>query len=175
MRQHLSYQGLRSRCIVFMVLLMVNPSITSMAYTATTVAEPTRITHGIASGDVTATEAVIWARDSRATHMDVGYTPAPAITRPPLRHRGPTVDASSDFTGKVLLQELTPYTRTSIGSASWLPVRAWRASLRPGSSGPLRWMAQPDRSPWSGRATLAASSTVVIPSGAMRSSPTWPG
>lgn len=110
MRQHLSYQGLRSRCDVFMVLWVVNPWITSMACAATIVAEPPCITHGIASGDVTASEAVIWARANRAIQMGVEYTSAPAITWPPLRHRGPTVDASSDFTRKVLPQGLTLYT-----------------------------------------------------------------
>jgi alkaline phosphatase D len=106
-----SDQGRLSLCAMFMVLLVAGPWITRLASTATTAAEPLRITHGIASGDVTATEAVIWARASRAAQMLVEYLPAPASPWPPLRHSGPTVDAGSDFTGKVLLQGLTPDTQ----------------------------------------------------------------
>src|SRR5262245_12653019 len=74
-------------------------------------AEPLRITHGIASGDVTGTEAVIWARANRAAQMIVDYTPAAAVNWPGRRERGPQVEAKDDFTGKLLLQGLAPDTR----------------------------------------------------------------
>ncbi len=74
-------------------------------------AEPLRLPHGIASGDVTATTAVIWARASRSARMIVEYTPAPAVRWPPAREPGPLVDAGSDFTGKVVLGGLAPDTR----------------------------------------------------------------
>jgi alkaline phosphatase D len=74
-------------------------------------AEPLRLTHGIASGDVTATGAVIWARASGPARMVVEYTPAAAPRWPPDRQPGPLVDAASDFTGTVALEGLTPDTR----------------------------------------------------------------
>ena len=74
-------------------------------------AEPLRITHGIASGDVTATGAVIWARANRAAQMIVEYTSASAASWPPSRQTGPVVESATDFTGKVVLQGLGPDTR----------------------------------------------------------------
>jgi alkaline phosphatase D len=73
-------------------------------------AAPLRLTHGIASGDVTASEAVIWARANRPAQMVVEYTPMPAEDGPPLRQVGPHVAAEDDFTGKVVLQGLNPDT-----------------------------------------------------------------
>jgi len=70
-----------------------------------------RLTHGVASGDITATDAVVWARASRAARMVVEYTPVGAPTRPPARRDGPSVTAVDDFTGKVVLTGLTPDTR----------------------------------------------------------------
>jgi alkaline phosphatase D len=74
-------------------------------------AEPLRITHGIASGDVTASSAVIWARANRAATMTVEYlATAPAQSRP-LHTRGLAVTAARDFTGHALLEGLRPDTR----------------------------------------------------------------
>ena len=70
-----------------------------------------RLTHGVASGDITATDAVVWARANRAARMVVEYTPVGAPTRPPARRDGPSVTAVDDFTGKVVLTGLTPDTR----------------------------------------------------------------
>jgi alkaline phosphatase D len=95
----------------FMIMLAFGTSLANLAAAATTTVEPLRITHGVASGDVTATDVVIWARANRAAQMVVEYTPAPAVSWPPLRQVGPLVEASSDFTGKVILQGLTPDTR----------------------------------------------------------------
>jgi alkaline phosphatase D len=71
------------------------------------VAEPLRITHGIASGDVTPTDVVIWARANRAAQMMVDYIGKSSLVRTP----GPRVDAKDDFTGKVLLAGLASDTR----------------------------------------------------------------
>jgi alkaline phosphatase D len=97
--------------VVFMTIMVCSASIPQLVASATTAASPLRITHGIASGDVTVTEAVIWARANRAAQMMVEYTPAPAVSWPPLRQVGPVVDAHDDFTGKVVLQGLLPDTR----------------------------------------------------------------
>jgi alkaline phosphatase D len=94
-----------------MFVMAFGAVMTSPTSAATPAAEPLRITHGIASGDVTATEVVIWARANRAAQMVVEYTPAPAVRWPPLRQVGPLVEARDDFTGKVVLQGLMPDTR----------------------------------------------------------------
>jgi alkaline phosphatase D len=96
---------------VFMFVMAFGPAMTSPTSAETPAAEPLRITHGIASGDVTVTEVVIWARANRSAQMVVEYTPAPAVSWPPLRRVGPLVDARDDFTGKVVLQGLMPDTR----------------------------------------------------------------
>jgi alkaline phosphatase D len=104
-------RGMISLGVVFMLVMAFGPVMTSPAAAETPAGEPVRITHGIASGDVTATEAVIWARVNRAAQMVVDYTPAPAVSWPPLRQVGPLVDAGGDFTGRVVLQGLMPDTR----------------------------------------------------------------
>jgi alkaline phosphatase D len=74
-------------------------------------AAPLRITHGIASGDPTATEIVLWARASGPAQMIVEYWTASApdrLLRP--KKEPPPVDERSDFTGKVVLEDLTPGT-----------------------------------------------------------------
>jgi alkaline phosphatase D len=104
-------RGMISLGTAFMLVMAFGSAMASLASAQTPAAEPLRITHGIASGDVTATEVVIWARANRAAQMVVEYTPAPAVSWPPLRQVGPLVDARDDFTGKVVLQELLPDTR----------------------------------------------------------------
>jgi len=88
------------------VLILAGPNGATMSLAG----QPLRVTHGIATGDVTATSAVIWARASGSASMVVEYTPATPLAWPPLRQSGPVVDASSDFTGKVVLDGLTPDT-----------------------------------------------------------------
>ena len=73
-------------------------------------AEALRLPHGIASGDVTPTAAVIWARASRAAQMVVEFVPTTAPSAL-LRKSGPLVEAKDDFTGKVVLDGLAPDTR----------------------------------------------------------------
>jgi alkaline phosphatase D len=82
-------------------------------------AEPLRITHGIASGDVTPTGVVIWARASRAAQMMVEYVQTTAPSWPPIRRSGPQVEAKADFTGKVLLDGLAPDAPLSAYSLLW--------------------------------------------------------
>lgn len=74
-------------------------------------ADALRVTHGVAAGDVTATSAVIWSRASGPARMIVEYTSQAAPAWPAPRQLGPSVDAASDFTGKTVLDGLTPDTR----------------------------------------------------------------
>jgi alkaline phosphatase D len=70
-------------------------------------ARPT-ITHGIASGDVTATSAVIWTRASGPATMHVAYDLDPGFTSPRALHSA--IRADADFTGIVVLRDLQPNT-----------------------------------------------------------------
>jgi alkaline phosphatase D len=64
-------------------------------------------THGVQSGDVTAREAVVWARSDRPARMLVEVS-----RRPDFRHartvRGPVMTPDTDLTGKTLLRGLPP-------------------------------------------------------------------
>jgi alkaline phosphatase D len=83
-------------------------------------AEPLRITHGIASGDVTATEAAVWARANRPAQMVVELTPVQTPAWPLTLRPGPTVGPADDFTGKVVVAGLMPDT----GYLYWVRFRA---------------------------------------------------
>lgn len=64
-----------------------------------------RLTHGVQSGDVTAREAVVWARSDRPARMLVEVS-----RRPDFRHahtvRGPVLTPETDLTGKAFLRGL---------------------------------------------------------------------
>lgn len=62
---------------------------------------------GVASGDVGAGRAVIWARADRAARMVVEYDTTDRFTNP-RRVRGPAALESSDFTARTVLTDLPP-------------------------------------------------------------------
>jgi alkaline phosphatase D len=68
-----------------------------------------RPTHGVASGDITATSAMIWARGSRSSVMRVEYSTDPDFRRA-RRARPIRVTEETDFTGKIKLERLEPAT-----------------------------------------------------------------
>nr|WP_240807224.1 PhoD-like phosphatase N-terminal domain-containing protein [Actinomadura geliboluensis] len=65
------------------------------------------LTHGVQSGDVTAREAVVWARSDRPARMlvEVGRRPDFRDAR---TVRGPVVTPDTDLTGRALLRGLPP-------------------------------------------------------------------
>jgi alkaline phosphatase D len=67
------------------------------------------ITHGIASGDVTAHSAIIWSRANKPAQMHVEYDRDHNFLQP-LSQAGPTVNEKSDFTAHVKLSNLNPDT-----------------------------------------------------------------
>lgn len=66
------------------------------------------VSHGVASGDVTPTSAVVWARAARPAMMRVEYDTSPAFRSPGVARTA--VNESTDLTGQVLLEELSPGT-----------------------------------------------------------------
>ncbi|MEW2355826.1 alkaline phosphatase D family protein [Spirillospora sp. NPDC029432] len=64
-----------------------------------------RLTHGVQSGDVTAREAVVWARADRPSRMLVDVARRPDF-RGARRIRGPYLTPETDLTGKALLRGL---------------------------------------------------------------------
>ncbi|MGH7412343.1 MAG: alkaline phosphatase D family protein [Candidatus Methylomirabilis sp.] len=69
-----------------------------------------RITHGIASGDVTSRSAVIWARASDRADMHVDYDISPGFPNP--RSKGTSAASeATDYTASVKLERLKPATR----------------------------------------------------------------
>ncbi|MFQ5791961.1 MAG: alkaline phosphatase D family protein, partial [Acidobacteriota bacterium] len=68
-----------------------------------------RITHAVASGDVTHDSAVVWARASAAGEMVVEYDMDPGFPNPGERRTASSRE--SDFTAQVELESLRPGTR----------------------------------------------------------------
>lgn len=68
-----------------------------------------RVTHGVATGDVTATSALVWARSSAAAAMVVEVASDPDLTSP-RRFHGRS-DPARDSTAQVLVEGLEPGTR----------------------------------------------------------------
>ncbi|WP_227023217.1 alkaline phosphatase D family protein [Actinomadura rubrobrunea] len=64
-----------------------------------------RLTHGVQSGDVTAHEAVVWARSDRPARMIVEIGRRPDL-RDARTVRGPLLTPRTDLTGKTLLRGL---------------------------------------------------------------------
>ena len=76
-------------------------------------AQPLHITHSVASGDVTATTAVIWARASGPARMYVEVHPNPLFTRKK-KVKTPqyaVATAETDFTAQLMLTDLEPDTQ----------------------------------------------------------------
>jgi alkaline phosphatase D len=68
------------------------------------------LTHGVASGDVTPTSALIWARASGATTLTVEYSTSDDFANS-LKSQPLAMTEQSDFTGQITLKELKPATR----------------------------------------------------------------
>ncbi len=69
-----------------------------------------QVTHGVQSGDVVGERAIVWARADRASRMWVEVATSERGERRMIK--GPVVDASSAFTGKVDLDDLRSGQRT---------------------------------------------------------------
>ncbi|WP_245667415.1 alkaline phosphatase D family protein [Actinomadura macra] len=70
-------------------------------------ADRPRLTHGVQSGDVTAREAVVWARADRPSRMLVELSGRPDF-RNARTIKGPVLTPDTDLTGKTLLRGLPP-------------------------------------------------------------------
>jgi alkaline phosphatase D len=68
------------------------------------------ITHGVASGDVSASTALVWARANKPARMHVQVSRSPRFAAR-ARERTAFATSSSDFTAKVRLTRLRPNTR----------------------------------------------------------------
>lgn len=85
------------------------PLLCIIALTDPAVAAPPPLSHGVASGDVSNSGAVIWARAEGETTLVVEYATAPEFTD--ARVGGAVqVSAATDFTGTVILAGLQPAT-----------------------------------------------------------------
>ena len=87
------------------------------------------ITHGVASGDVTARAAVVWARSDRAAEMTVRYVPSVGRTQPEQAVANSSAD--TDFAAQVRLTDLEPGTRYRY--EVWFSADGVRGSLEAGT------------------------------------------
>lgn len=99
---------------------------------------PPQLNHGVASGAVTDTSAVVWARADGATTLIVEYASSSAFTD---TQAGGTmkVSAESDFTGTVDLTALQPATRY------YYRVRPQEANVATGVVGSFTTAPKPDQ------------------------------
>ena len=104
----------RSRCLVGSGLVFGVSAVMGLAQTAP------RVTHGVATGDVTATSAIVWARSDRDALMTVSYQPVVGNTEP---------------------QEVTARTASSTN----LTAQAKLEGLDPGTTYPLRGLVRDSR------------------------------
>src|SRR5262249_46970466 len=70
----------------------------------------TRVTHGVASGDVSDTSAVIWTRTDSDATVVIEYATSPAFSNTQIGGQV-HVSGETDFTGTVTLTGLQPATR----------------------------------------------------------------
>lgn len=80
--------------------------------------ETVPLTHGVASGEVTAQTAVVWARADDEATIHVEFSPDESFS--PSRQQQTTVDSTTDFTGQVRL--------TGLKSATQYHYRVWATS-----------------------------------------------
>ncbi len=108
---------------------------------------PLVLTHGVASGDVTASSAVIWARSSGRAQMHVEVDTAPSFSRPK-SGRSALASEGTDFTAQLTLEGLEPDTR--YWYRVWLAGPGGRGRSQVGQdvggtfkTAPLPWQSRP--------------------------------
>lgn len=111
-------------------------------------ARSTAITHGVVTGDVTATSALVWSRANLDGLMQVEFGPGSAPgPGSGFRHRATRhLDASHDFVGRFSLDGLepdTPYWYRVLarhrGSSATSPIATFRTAPAPDQSVPVRF------------------------------------
>jgi len=98
--------------IAVLVLTALALAIAASATAGSPNRPPSRLelTHGIASGDVTASSAVVWGRASAEARMQVFYDTDAELSDPTLGGSARALRAT-DYTAKVVLDELESDTR----------------------------------------------------------------
>ena len=91
----------RRQLVVGLAGLSVAPSIVTAANARTHFAD------GIASGDITQTSAIIWARSNKSAKMLVDWSRTPKLKNSQ-RVAGPMVTAKTGYTGQITLTDLPP-------------------------------------------------------------------
>jgi alkaline phosphatase D len=107
---------------------------------------PLVLTHGIASGDVTSSTAVIWARASGKAQMHVDVDTDPALSRP-RSSKSAAASEAADFTAQLTLEGLKSDTRYYY--RVWLSGAGGRGRSRVSESPIGTFKTAPD--PWQSR------------------------
>lgn len=93
-----------SLLLIALVVGILRPTGSHNVFAASSLA----VTHGIASGDITASSAVLWARANDEATLNVEYDPDPLFTQPALARS--TATYATDYTATVKLEALQPDT-----------------------------------------------------------------
>ena len=113
----------RSRCLVGSGLVFGVSAVMGLAQTAP------RVTHGVATGDVTATSAIVWARSDRDALMTVSYQPVVGNTEP--QEVTARTASSTNLTAQAKLEGLDP--GTTYRYAVWFETAEGRSPVDAGS------------------------------------------
>jgi phosphodiesterase/alkaline phosphatase D-like protein len=102
--------------------------------------------YGVASGEITASSAIVWTRADRAGPLSVEVSRAPSL-RPPLARTTATASPGRDLTVQKQLANLQPATRYYYRfrqGASASPVGSFRTAPLPTSTAPVRFAVSGD-------------------------------
>lgn len=103
-------KGIRKVAVpVLLGLVFVSGSLPVVSARGQSTETPT-LTHGVASGDVTANSAVIWARASEPASMYVAYAPHRNLRNATIT-AGSVAETANDYTAHAQLNGLNPNTR----------------------------------------------------------------
>ena len=91
-----------------LILSFMTVPATTTSIIATAQQNVPRITHGIASGDVTNHSAVIWSRSNANSMMNVKYDSNPNFTNPTSSNGSVLINNATGYTGQVKLDNLKP-------------------------------------------------------------------
>lgn len=95
---------------LIMILTLILSVVTGTALSADQPGQPV-FTHGVASGDVTATSAILWTRVDRRTSVKVEVWDNPSLTgQKVFQATEPQTSSAGDFTVKIEATELQPDT-----------------------------------------------------------------
>ena len=107
------YKKTKLPLTVFFVIFFINISIVLLSINNYAIAKQNdiKITHNIASGDVTNHSAIIWSKSNTNSLMHVKFDTISNFTDPIISNHTQLVNNNTDYTGSLKLDNLKPNTQ----------------------------------------------------------------